>query len=723
MGRMSCVMSKKIVSISIQIFDFFKEFFSLVFHHIFGNDCFLKDFHKFSLIPVMDGLKVHKAKKQGWLLKVKKNRRFFGSEKSYWFALDEKCLYYFSNDTATVLKGSFPLDVYSECELSTDSKKQFRIFSSSNPELKTITLSAQKHSIAREWVESIKLSIEKATNVTLKYGPGMFRKERSLFVKVGDAKNLPEPISAFCTILIDGVQRARTPTTDKVDNPGFFQEYDMELDNDASELCIYLKCQKNKSDGTVGFITRKLSDITSSANDEWFPLISPDGKNVGSMRVTLKYFEVTVLPDQSYDNLFACLVHDKLEKTKMFTSVAARDAKYISDCLVKAFEMRKLATHFVKEIITAEIQGTGDVNIIFRGNSVATKSLDIFMKLVGTQYLLKVLKPIISEIYQGKKSCELDAPNRCKENQVQGNLQNLKYFSKKILDSIFNSFKICPASFRNVFRHIQETVVDKFPNDELARYTAPGGFIFLRFFCPAILNPSLFDLIKEHPSEKVNRDFTLIAKTVQNIANLATFGKKEPFMECMNPFITEYIPVMKKFINELCSPPSEPIDEIPYNTNINFGREMAKIHNRINEAIPDIKLKYGEDNKNVIELIDVVEKLNEELHGKHISKSESQPDVKYVTISKPPGNISQPSINLQNISNDQQPSQPTTQPTIPHSQSTTQQTIPQQQESQNPETLDQVQQPIVISQNRRQNRRTNFQFTPLEVPDSRKFWA
>lgn len=477
----------------------------------------------------------------------------------------------------------------------------------------------------------------------------------------------------FCTVNIDNIQRARTPNAEKSDNPGFFQEYDMELDNDSKELCIYLKCHKNKSDVIIGTIKQNISDISPDSKDEWIPLVSPDGKKVGTMRVKIQYFEVIVLPDQSYDDLFACLVKDRLLRTKMFTSVNTKDAKFVSDCLVKAFEMRKLATHYVKEIITAEIQGTGDVNIIFRGNSVATKSLDIFMKLVGTQYLLKVLKPIIREISQGKRSCELDAPNRCKENQVQGNLQNLKYYVKKVLDAIFNSFKICPASFRDVFRHIQENVVGKFPNEDVARYTAPSGFIFLRFFCPAILNPALFDLIQEHPSEKVSRDFTLIAKTVQNIANLATFGKKEPYMECLNPFILECIPLMKNFINELCSPPSEPIDEIPYNNNINFGREMAKIHKRINESIPDLKEMYGEDDPNVLDLIEVVEKLNEELN-KQKYKNDSQPTV----ISRPQTYVS-----------------------------ATPKVVPQGNCAKTSQT----------------DRRKQIQFIPLEIPDSRKFWT
>jgi len=51
---------------------------------------------------------------------------------------------------------------------------------------------------------------------------------------------------------------------------------------------------------------------------------------------------------------------------------------------------------------------------------------------------------------------------------------------------------------RSLFRHIQKTAHQKFGADETkssVRYTTVSGFLFLRFFCPAVLTPKFFGLL------------------------------------------------------------------------------------------------------------------------------------------------------------------------------------------------------------------------------------
>lgn len=84
-----------------------------------------------------------------------------------------------------------------------------------------------------------------------------------------------------------------------------------------------------------------------------------------------------------------------------------------------------------------------------------------------------------------------------------------------------------------------------------AKFTAVGAFIFLRFFCPAIVAPDVEGLISAAPSKELRRGLLLIAKVVQNLANNVLFGAKEPYMFPLNDFLTQNIYRVTTFLREI----------------------------------------------------------------------------------------------------------------------------------------------------------------------------
>jgi neurofibromin 1 len=93
----------------------------------------------------------------------------------------------------------------------------------------------------------------------------------------------------------------------------------------------------------------------------------------------------------------------------------------------------------------------------------------------------------------------------------------------------------------------------RFPD---AKFTAVGAFIFLRFFCPAIVAPDAEGLISSAPSKEMRRGLLLIAKVVQNLANNVLFGAKEPYMFPLNDFLTDNIYRVTTFLREISVCPS-----------------------------------------------------------------------------------------------------------------------------------------------------------------------
>lgn len=114
--------------------------------------------------------------------------------------------------------------------------------------------------------------------------------------------------------------------------------------------------------------------------------------------------------------------------------------------------------------------------------------------------------------------------------------------------------------------------MNKWPHERLVRTRVVSGFVFLRLLCPAILNPRKFNLISgkllesvsiwteqglkneyfsETPSPPAARSLVMVAKCLQNLANLIEFGGKEPYMEVVNPFILKNKERMVIFLDQL----------------------------------------------------------------------------------------------------------------------------------------------------------------------------
>ncbi|KAI7031731.1 hypothetical protein KC352_g47421, partial [Hortaea werneckii] len=110
---------------------------------------------------------------------------------------------------------------------------------------------------------------------------------------------------------------------------------------------------------------------------------------------------------------------------------------------------------------------------------------------------------------------------------------------------------------RMIFRHIRACAEDRYGDFlRTVSYSSVSGFLFLRFFCPAVLNPKLFGLLKDDIKPRARRTFTLIAKSLQTMANMASFGTKEHWMEPMNAFLTQHRESFKAFIDDICYVPT-----------------------------------------------------------------------------------------------------------------------------------------------------------------------
>lgn len=98
--------------------------------------------------------------------------------------------------------------------------------------------------------------------------------------------------------------------------------------------------------------------------------------------------------------------------------------------------------------------------------------------------------------------------------------------------------------------------------------------------------------ILELPTPRATRNLTLVAKTLQTLANFTRFQGKEDFMEFLNDFLEQEAPRMKEFLHRISTrstqPPSDSILDWP--GYIDEGKQLAILHHLLSENIPKLPI-------------------------------------------------------------------------------------------------------------------------------------
>lgn len=257
--------------------------------------------------------------------------------------------------------------------------------------------------------------------------------------------------------------------------------------------------------------------------------------------------------------------------------------------MVRFFWSQNTLEDMVGKLTGHEIGDTLHTETLFRGNTLTTKALDHMMKLIGMNYLREVLQPIIDEVMESTLDYEVD-PLRLdeKKDSLQNNWKNLLALVNTVWDRIVLMAPKMPGTMSRILGVLQLQVHEKWGSGEpTVRYTVTSAFVFLRFFCAAILGPKLFGLTDALPSEKKSRTLTLVSKTIQNLSNLAVFGQKEPFMKPMNEFINDNLSKMKKYLDEVSNVNATPCDIKSFD--VDAGNELAMLEWHFGNVVEKMK--------------------------------------------------------------------------------------------------------------------------------------
>ncbi|KAJ3218556.1 Ras GTPase-activating protein 1 [Dinochytrium kinnereticum] len=436
-------------------------------------------------------------------------------------------------------------------------------------------------------------STETLSNLHLLDRVNGFRLIRSLNLSIMEAKDLPSfsgsrSFSPYCMILFDDVKQAKT-TMKLGDNPFWGESFTFDD----------IRPHHNRRDTDIGYVSIHLDQIKSPKRvEEWFPIrptskSSEDMGSCGSIRIAFTFREEHLLPTSQYESFLTLVTEPKYSALKQLGKLVVSDREILGKTVVRVFIGLGREVEGLRNLLEADINATEDPNIIFRGNSLATKGLDQYMKQIAMPYLHATVGNHLRTISSLSESCEVDPLRVENPEKERANIARLSHYAAAIWNSILNSADHCPSARQlcEIFGFIRSCIAEKWGpggGGENAKYSGVSGFLFLRFFCPAILSPRLFNITNDLPSPASTRTLTLLAKIIQNLANLTEFGNKEPYMVQFNAFIQSQMPAMRRFIDRISTPEAFNQNPAVSDLRIDLRRETEALYQLFSQYLGDI---------------------------------------------------------------------------------------------------------------------------------------
>ncbi|KAK0131848.1 Disabled 2-interacting protein [Merluccius polli] len=543
------------------------------------------------------------------------NSRLYGSRESVSIPVSVAGSLDLSADTSTVIR-----PVHSSI---LGEKYCFEVINSENNHCFGCTSAAERD----RWIEDLRRSAQPNKD-------NIERTENSLSLWVNEAKDLQPKRCYFWEVHLDGTLFARTSSRaiDKCaqrssiagdgaigasGGPGgsssqaggcqlFWGEL-FELDNlpSVSQVTLYLfrdedpKKKRLSRDESclhpLGSVAISLAEIRGRAYQEkWHPITPYKALGSGSsskellgpqasLRIKARFQNLKVLPMERYKEFAEFVTLDYVEMCQSLEPLlSVRQKEELAGALVHVLQSIGKAEEFLVDLGGAEVERLGEKEaLIFRENTLATKAIDEYMKLVGQKYLIDTLGHSIVGLYESVESCEVD-PLKCTSTDLSSNQRHLTETCEEVVKKITEMHGSFPEELNKVFSSWVARCEDQ-GRPEIGHRLISAS-LFLRFLCPAILSPSLFGLTQPYPEPLTLRTLTLTAKVIQNLANFTLFGEKEAYMLFMNDFLQQQWEAMRGFLQAVSNPDSD-LPMASFDGYVDLPLRLAVLHELLVDII------------------------------------------------------------------------------------------------------------------------------------------
>ncbi|XP_012518210.1 PREDICTED: RAS protein activator like-3 isoform X3 [Propithecus coquereli] len=284
------------------------------------------------------------------------------------------------------------------------------------------------------------------------------REETWLSVWVHEAKGLPRAAAGTpgvrAELWLDGALLARTAPRAGPGQLFWAERFHFEALPRARRLSLRLR-GASPGVAVLGRVALSLEELEvprapAAGLERWFPLLgAPAG---AALRARIRARRLRVLPSERYKELAEFLTfHYERLCGALEPALPAQAKEELAAALVRVLRATGRAQVLVTDLGTAELARCGGREaLLFRENTLATKAIDEYMKLVAQDYLQKTLGQVVGRLCASTEDCEVD-PSKCPASELPKHQARLRNSCEEVLETIVHSYDWFPTELGMVF--------------------------------------------------------------------------------------------------------------------------------------------------------------------------------------------------------------------------------------------------------------------------------
>uniref|UniRef100_A0A671PLK1 Disabled homolog 2-interacting protein-like n=1 Tax=Sinocyclocheilus anshuiensis TaxID=1608454 RepID=A0A671PLK1_9TELE len=388
-----------------------------------------------------------------------------------------------------------------------------------------------------KWMENLRRAVHPNKDNTR-------RVENMLKCWIIEAKDLPAKKKYFCELCLDDTLYARTTCKLKTDNVFWGEHFEFNNLPSVKSITVHLyketdKKKKKDKNNYVGLVNIPIAAVTGRQFvEKWYSVSTPNpnkGKSPGPMvRMKSRYQSMSILPMELYKEFAEYITNNYMLMCSLLEpALSVKNKEEMACALVHILQSTGKAKDFLTDLMMSEVDRCGDnEHLIFRENTLATKAIEEYLKLVGQKYLQDALGEFIKALYESDENCEVD-PSKCSSSDLHEHQSNLKMCCELAFCKIINSY-----CYVNIL------------------INCCGMYIFIRANC-------IYCVL------------------------CCRFGSKEEYMSFMNQFLEHEWTNMQRFLLEISNP--ETISNTAgFEGYVDLGRELSTLHSLLSEAVSQL---------------------------------------------------------------------------------------------------------------------------------------